>query len=128
MDTEYKEKRRKYQIKWRIKNKERHRTHNKINSKNSAMRHPEYKAGWQLRKFYGITNEQKNLMVLAQQNKCTICENVFKNTLDCCIDHNHISKKIRGILCRRCNTGLGFFRDNKLILSNAISYLERYEI
>ena len=42
-----------------------------------------------------------------------------------CIDHCHETKKIRGVLCTRCNTGLGLFKDNVEVMRNAIQYLEQ---
>lgn len=52
---------------------------------------------------------------------CMICN----STLNLVVDHDHKTKKIRGILCHHCNVGLGFFRDNEEFLSNAIKYLNK---
>ena len=41
------------------------------------------------------------------------------------IDHDHKTKKIRGLLCHKCNNGLGNFRDNIENLDRAKKYLER---
>jgi len=41
------------------------------------------------------------------------------------IDHSHITGKVRGTLCRACNTALGLFRDNTVLLSKAIDYLKQ---
>lgn len=51
---------------------------------------------------------------------CDICWG--KGTM--CVDHNHTTGFIRGILCRNCNTGLGHFKDSIRILRRAIEYLE----
>jgi hypothetical protein len=40
------------------------------------------------------------------------------------VDHCHNTGKIRGILCTKCNTGLGSFKDNIELLMNAIKYLK----
>jgi hypothetical protein len=40
------------------------------------------------------------------------------------IDHSHNSKNIRGLLCKKCNTGIGMFKDNIQLLENAINYLK----
>ena len=41
------------------------------------------------------------------------------------VDHCHVTKKIRGVLCYRCNTGLGLFADDPAILTNAVTYLNK---
>lgn len=43
------------------------------------------------------------------------------------IDHNHSTGKVRGRLCRNCNTGLGMFMENKKLLHSAINYLTSFE-
>lgn len=52
---------------------------------------------------------------------CMICESVER----LCIDHDHTTGEVRGILCSKCNTGLGFFRDNPQLLHKASSYLRQ---
>jgi len=75
---------------------------------------------------YGITPEQYNAMLNAQEGKCAICsaKKPGGRTKMFFIDHCHNTGKIRGLLCMRCNTGLGLFLDNSKFLFNAISYLK----
>lgn len=40
------------------------------------------------------------------------------------VDHDHITGRIRGLLCNLCNTSLGGFQDNPALLMSAISYLK----
>ena len=40
------------------------------------------------------------------------------------IDHNHETGEIRGILCHKCNTGIGLLNDDQELLKKAITYLE----
>ena len=75
---------------------------------------------------YGITIEEKGKMAQAQGNCCLICKNSFKNSKDIHVDHCHDTKKIRGILCHSCNTGLGHFRDSPKLLQRAIHYIEHH--
>lgn len=42
-----------------------------------------------------------------------------------CLDHDHETGRLRGWLCRQCNTGLGYFKDSVDFLHSAISYLTR---
>ena len=74
---------------------------------------------------FGITPKQYQDLLEKQNYKCAICEDALtfiKNSA--VVDHCHGSSKIRGILCRSCNTGLGVFKDNKSFLAKAICYLE----
>ncbi len=70
--------------------------------------------------------EYKNL-VISQNGLCAICkqhENTCSTKL--CVDHDHKTGKIRGLLCRDCNSGLGHFHEIKESLTKAIEYLEKY--
>lgn len=71
---------------------------------------------------YGITPEQYDAMVLAQDSKCSIC---FKKT-KLVIDHDHSTGKIRELLCNNCNGGIGYLRDSLINLKNAVNYLETH--
>jgi hypothetical protein len=73
---------------------------------------------------YGITQEQFDQMLVDQNNKCKICDNVFKNSKETHIDHCHSTNKVRGLLCNGCNMALGQFMDNTDIMDNAIKYLQ----
>jgi hypothetical protein len=58
-------------------------------------------------------------------NQCMICHgSPDRNYL--CIDHDHKTKKVRGLLCTRCNAGIGNFKDSLRLLESAIKYLENF--
>jgi hypothetical protein len=62
-----------------------------------------------------------------QSGKCAICGNDspgahYRVLL---VDHNHLTNKIRGLLCNECNIGLGRFKDSIDLLKRAIAYLEQ---
>lgn len=83
---------------------------------------------YHLKRTYGITLENYNQMLIQQGNRCAICSIEFNNTKSdtkCCVDHNHITNKVRGLICKKCNIGLSRFNDNTTILINAIKYLEK---
>lgn len=73
---------------------------------------------------YGITLDQYNAMLEQQGGGCAICGAATnKNGKALFVDHCHDTGKVRGILCYRCNTGLGSFKDNAVLVAKAVSYL-----
>jgi ERCC4-type nuclease len=113
---EINEKAKLYKIQWCIDNKEEIKEYNK-NRKN------EQKKRFLIKK-YGITQEQYNELYNKQEGKCAICkkhQSELKQALG--VDHNHKTGKIRGLLCSKCNRGLGYFNDNKDIVNSAGNYL-----
>ena len=86
-------------------------------SKKKQKRKYNYKAR------YGITVDDYNEMYISQDGKCAICRTDKKLKGYFHVDHCHDTKKIRGLLCMRCNSGIGYFKDNILNLEKAIVYL-----
>jgi hypothetical protein len=84
------------------------------------------KRAWQLQTLYGITVQEYDLLLNKQDNQCAIC-----GTEACmtgrvfAVDHNHDTGEVRGLLCGKCNIGLGQFSDNPALLVRAAAYLER---
>ena len=72
---------------------------------------------------YGLTEDAFYQMLEDQNNKCSICEETLKAGLKTCVDHDHATGHVRGILCGKCNRGLGKFRDNTAYLRAAVAYL-----
>lgn len=72
--------------------------------------------------FFGATPESLAALSDAQGNACAICRVPFDNTQ--VVDHNHVTGKVRGLLCNACNLGLGQFRDSSRLLVLAREYLE----
>jgi hypothetical protein len=66
-------------------------------------------------------------MVANQRSLCAICETAEPATRSGTwhVDHCHTSGKVRGLLCTRCNIGLGQFQDDPERLRAALLYLER---
>lgn len=75
-------------------------------------------------KRHGITKEIYDGMVEGQKRKCAIC-GIYSDNLH--IDHNHTTKKVRGLLCKECNMALGLVKENITTINNMIEYLEKYE-
>jgi hypothetical protein len=79
-----------------------------------------------IRNQYGITLAEYNAMLEAQDYKCAICGNEDEvEGRRLAIDHCHTTGKIRGLLCGKCNRGLGLFYDNTNNLAKAIEYLNK---
>ena len=74
----------------------------------------------------GISEEDFVLLMKEVDSKCEICNRKFLNNgrLKACLDHDHITGKIRGLLCNNCNSGLGFFGDSQERLIKAKEYLK----
>ena len=73
---------------------------------------------------YGLTHEDYERMYQAQDGRCAICKQPFDNL---CVDHNHKTGRVRGLLCVPCNAALGSFKDDVQHLRRAILYLEQYK-
>lgn len=79
-----------------------------------------------LREKFGITIEQYELMSSKQDHLCAICKRPCTSGRRLAVNHNHTTEQIRGLLCTKCNLGIGYFNDSADILKAAASYLERY--
>jgi hypothetical protein len=86
---------------------------------------PETQREQAMKRKYGITTKDYEVMVEAQNNECAICfapgEQERNGRL--VIDHCHASGKVRGLLCNKCNLLLGHANDAIECLERAILYL-----
>ena len=76
---------------------------------------------------YGLTTEAYDALLLAQLGRCAICGDPEKDGWDLAVDHDHDSGRVRGLLCRRCNVGIGLLRDDARIVAAAAEYLRSPE-
>ena len=74
---------------------------------------------------YKITVEVYEELRESQKNLCGICEELLPERRGFAVDHDHESGAVRGVLCMKCNTGLGCFNDSAEKLAKAIQYLTR---
>ena len=80
---------------------------------------------------YGITREELEDLRVEQNHKCKICKidisRDISRTSRCYqnIDHNHATGKVRGILCFRCNAGIGLLNESPEQLRLAADYIEK---
>lgn len=76
---------------------------------------------------YKITSDDYKQMLLDQNYKCAICKTERRSNRTAgalAVDHSHKTGKVRGLLCSRCNLGIGILKDDITFLQNAINYLE----
>jgi hypothetical protein len=99
-------------------------------ARDNRKKNPDAWRSADLKKNFGITLDDYNVMLESQSGVCAICgnpETTRHNNTDrvrnLAVDHCHTTGKVRGLLCTKCNQGLGNFRDNPDFLAKAISYL-----
>ena len=80
-----------------------------------------------MRKF-GITIAEYDSMLAAQNGVCAICEDTCSTGYKLAVDHNHITGKIRALLCKNCNTAIGLLKENTNTMNKAINYLEFHNL
>ena len=96
----------------------------KERSKKQLSTNPLQRRKKRLYKNYRITPEYYNNLFIEQEGKCAICgthQDNLKRPL--AVDHNHKTKKIRGLLCINCNAGIGYLKEDYHILLKAVEYL-----
>lgn len=117
-----------------LQNKERYRERNRIYYANNKGKMASNRTGkkrymteWMLKKKYGLSElEYKNLLSI-QFGCCAICgkeASQYKRKL--AVDHDHKNGKIRGLLCVKCNGGIGCFDENQALLDRAKEYLAKH--
>lgn len=78
---------------------------------------------------FGITLEEARALLIQQSSRCPICLCQLPDFLEAerrtCVDHCHATGKVRGILCNKCNLGLGHLQDDVERLERGIKYLSR---
>lgn len=106
----------------------RHRRENHARALETARKwreaNPDKVKSYNLKKGYGITIEHYNEMLTQQDGCCAICgapEN--KDGRKLYVDHCHGTGVVRGLLCHKCNSGIGAFRDSPALVEKALSYL-----
>jgi hypothetical protein len=81
-----------------------------------------------LKRRYGLSLKDYDNIWAAQAGTCAICGATSgqpgKPGSLLFVDHDHETREVRGLLCRDCNVGLGYFRDNPTNLARAAIYLK----
>jgi hypothetical protein len=100
-----------------------------MHSREWSKRNPEkvrakWRQHWQ-KKHYGISPADYDRMLLQQGGVCAICKGLTTDGRRLFVDHNHESKRVRGLLCNQCNTALGMLRERVDLFLAAIAYLKK---
>lgn len=107
-------------------------TRDKYKDKITAARKEHYKnnkslykeRSWKSAGIKDMTIHRYDQLLNIQNYSCAICsihQQKLKRMLN--VDHDHITGKVRGLLCDACNRALGYFKDSEIILNNAKNYL-----
>jgi len=116
----------------------------KARARRWAQENPEKRAEWMRRyresgrrsevdrrtylmRTHGITPERYEKKLQRQGGVCAICGSPPRPDISLHVDHDHATGEQRGLLCFRCNNGLGDFGDNRLRLVEAASYLTDHD-
>lgn len=94
------------------KEKARHREYSRQRRKEKAE---QVRQSWE-RSVYGVSKEELGC------STCQICSSQER----LCIGHDHTTGVVRGVLCSRCNSGLGFFKDSVESLKAAMEYVKKF--
>jgi hypothetical protein len=128
---------------YREENKELLRERYKLYSKTYRERHPERfraakerynntekgvisKRKYLLRKCYGLTIEEYDAMMEKQGHRCAACGSPETRGTNWHVDHDHVTGKVREILCLSCNITLGQVNDSADHLRKLAAYLEKH--
>ena len=99
----------------------------KANKKRNSRKHEQssrckaYRREYFLKYTYGITLADYDEMLEQQHGVCVICGGVNFAGQRLCVDHDHVTGEVRGLLCHNCNLKLGWYDKNKQDVDN---YLE----
>jgi hypothetical protein len=74
---------------------------------------------------YGLTQEEWDRLIALQGNACAVCKTTQPGgrSEHWHIDHDHVTGQVRGLLCHRCNLGIGQLRDDPQIMMAAARYV-----
>lgn len=92
--------------------------------RNYAKANPEKELDWRLKGDFGIGLDEYMELLEKQGGICAICSRDDRKIV---IDHDHLTGKIRGLLCIRCNVALGTFGDTAEGVERALNYLREHE-
>lgn len=88
-----------------------------------------------LSKLFGLTPEEYDEKLANQGGKCAICgreefgvSGIHRTPRRMAVDHNHSTGQVRGLLCHQCNSALGLFQEDPVLLDKAKEYLATWTV
>lgn len=100
------------------------------NARAYQRKNPDKVRAAHIKRTYGLSWEDYLLLYASQEGTCAICKVPLslypkQNEHEVAhVDHCHVSGKVRGLLCKTCNSGLGNFKETALLCKLAAKYLE----
>lgn len=120
----YKEQRRQF----REANREKLRAIAREDYRRNRSRKIAQACAYQRRRRYGITDEEYARMVTACGGRCAVCrERPVGRFAALCVDHDHKTGAVRGMLCHGCNTALGMLKEDPLRIRALAAYAEQFD-
>lgn len=77
-----------------------------------------------LERKFGFFPGQYEMILKSQNGVCKICHKICSTGKRLCVDHCHETNKVRGLLCKSCNIGIGELKHDPELLRKAANYLE----
>ena len=78
---------------------------------------------YDLKRLYGLSHDAWQTLWDQQNGRCRICETIFDKPNSAYVDHCHVTGKVRGLLCIKCNAGIGMLNDSAILCEKAARYL-----
>ena len=96
--------------------------------KTKYTRDPVKNRAYKLKLAFGITIEEWEELYRRQSGRCAVCGiHSVELSRRLSVDHDHETGEVRGLLCSKCNRGIGFMKDSPELLILAANYLQSYE-
>ena len=114
---------------WRANNQEKTRTSLKAWRANNQEKSAAISKRAHLKRTYNLSIEAHMAMLQMQFYKCASCERKFDSEskmMAVCVDHDHETNEVRGLLCHYCNLIIRYANEDVKHLEGAIAYLKRY--
>ena len=121
---------RKWQKVYYLKNKDKHAVRNKQWKQKNKER-VRFLSRRQVLKGYGLTSDQYDILLESQNGVCAVCKKeeiriINGKVTRLAVHHDHETGRVQGLLCAKCNTGLGFFNDNPQLVNDAAIFINRF--